>query len=115
MPHLRLEHSQNIPVEGLLHELDQILASQPSVQPEQIKSRAIPIQQAIVGGQPGRFFLHLQLSMKEGRSASEIEVMLDQLHARLRQFSVDQAAPVAVSTHVVELKASHYRTQNITA
>lgn len=71
MPHLTLEYTDNLsalPLRPLLHALNQRLIASGQFSGPDIKSRALPLTQYLVGDQDdGQAFVHLRLALLDGR------------------------------------------------
>lgn len=98
MPHLNLEYTKNITgldVPGVLLKLNQALVASGEFQEIDIKSRAIPLEEFLVGTAiNGRAFLHAKLAILKGRST---QIKRD-LSTRLL-LALKEACPKSPGTH----------------
>ncbi|MBX2833898.1 MAG: 5-carboxymethyl-2-hydroxymuconate Delta-isomerase [Micavibrio sp.] len=110
MPHIIVEYSEslkNIDVPKLVIKLHDILAEQPTVNIHAIKSRAIPVENAVIGdGNEPDFMVHITLKLLPGRD--------DALKKKMAQSLFDTAKThikierLSLSVEVMELHAESY-------
>lgn len=114
MPHLTLEYSQNIRqkvnFKDLFSGLHQILAAKGGVKIENCKSRAVRRDEFHIGnGERTSAFIHLELSMLEGRSVA----LKQEVGREILEFLREYYAP-SIAEHdlqiTVEIKDIHRST-----
>ncbi len=96
MPHIVLEYShkleQSVDFKSVLETLHQALGEVESFETDRIKSRAIPLDQFLVGREKDREFVHVALSFSSGRR----EILRIQLGRRLLDILMDDVCPPGI-------------------
>ncbi len=115
MPHLKLEYSGNLTVdfdfESLFFNLHKVLNEVTGINPENCKSRAVPLKNYYIGdGHTGNAFVHLDVSILEGRQNDLVQITGQKLLKLLVEFFSNQ--PEIVQTQftieIRDMKRDHY-------
>ena len=113
MPHLVLEYSSNLALEvqPTLLRLNQALVASGHFEENAIKSRAVRLEDYLVGTQPQarRAFLHLRLAILTGRTLEEKKQVADILGAAVqKEQRWPQDTQVQVTVDVVDMQRETY-------
>ena len=115
MPHLTLEYSNNLPdkpdFKALFARCHEALVEFDSVRLPEIKSRAIPCDQFLIGdGSPQNIFIHLTLSVLDGRPADQRKQMGERLLSILREtfFRAWKERPCDITVDIREMNRETY-------
>ncbi len=110
MPHIIVEHTKvpNLNLKGLLQDLHANLASQETVNMGAIKTRSIPIENAILGEDTqGNAFIHITLKLLSGRSDELRKTMAEGLFSVAKAHASDNP-DVSISVETAELHNASY-------
>ena len=113
MPHLTLEYSNNLPpldFKQVLSSLNQALLSSGQFEEIDIKSRAVALDDFMVGISTGeRAFMHLRLSILSGRSAEIKRALSASLLQVMQEFCAPlNAFHLQLSVEVLEIERDSY-------
>jgi 5-carboxymethyl-2-hydroxymuconate isomerase len=101
MPHLVLECSRGVAddaaLENLIDELHRTLGAAPTVDIAAVKSRIVQLAVWRVGAAPDRRFLHLTVSLLDGRSLETRRQIGDALFASLKSWANQRVSEVSIS------------------
>lgn len=109
MPHIICEYSRELSkylnVTHMLHDMHQHLGKEPSVDLKRIKTRAVPVDDFVVGdGETYHHMMHITLKVMEGRDAEVRKRMAVDLQTIAKGYVQD----CAVTAEVVELDKETY-------
>jgi 5-carboxymethyl-2-hydroxymuconate isomerase len=113
MPHLVLEYTANLlpdfqPPQAL-HRMNTVLLASGEFVPDHIKSRAIRLDDFLVGDAAPGSFIHARLHLLEGRDAKVKMAITEGLVAALRSCVANEAhAPVQITAETVDMDRSSY-------
>lgn len=113
MPHLVLEYTANLlpdfePAQALNRMYTVLLASGEFV-PEHIKSRAVRLDDYLVGDAAPGSFLHARLHLLAGREQATKQAIVEGLVAALRSCTIDNPAqPVQITAEAVDMDRGAY-------
>ncbi len=110
MPHLTLEYTDSLKLEGnfpeLFKQLHQVLVDLAGIQPGNCKSRAVRLTEYFVGRGKGRqAFLHLQVRFLEGRSPDLKRKVGDALLQELRTACPEE---IQVTVEILDIEKDVY-------
>ena len=113
MPHLILEHTTNLSnfdSTAALGQLNQSLIETGEFNEADIKSRAIPLTQFLIGTEATqRAFIHLKLYILSGRSAALKKQLSTQLLATLSQiFNAHKNIETQLCVEVIDIDRDSY-------
>jgi 5-carboxymethyl-2-hydroxymuconate isomerase len=115
MPHIRLEYTSNITVEtkfnDLFHEIHQILNQTTGINIENCKSRAVQLETFYVGeGRTKSAFVHLEVSLLEGRQDGLVQLTGEKLLDLLLQFFANcpKALSIQFTVEITDMKRDRY-------
>ncbi len=113
MPHLTFEYTSNLAsldIKLCLRELNQVLVDSGQFEEIDIKSRALRFDDFFIGTNPEqRAFIHLKLSLLNGRSIEVRRDLSARLLERLHQLCDDQAMlHVQLCVEVLEIESGAY-------
>jgi 5-carboxymethyl-2-hydroxymuconate isomerase len=116
MPHLTLEYTNNLPaldVKQALLKLNQALLASGQFEEIDIKSRAIRLDDFLVGtSSGGRAFIHLRLSILSGRSLQVQQALSASLLHAMRECCADlHVGHLQLSVEVLEIDRKIYSKQ----
>lgn len=109
MPHIIVEHSDGLSVDipKLLSDLHDDLATRDTIDVHGVKTRSLPVHNAIVGnGGDTDKLIHVTLRLMPGRSDDLKKEMAQGLFAIARQSTRDDR--ISVTVEVAELHAESY-------
>ena len=108
MPQIVVEYtpSLNLDIPKLTHDLHHSFAAQDTVNIEALKTRAIKLEQAIIGNQGLGDMIHIMAIMLPGRSDDLRRKMAEDLHSIAREYVPD--ASVSITAETIELHAESY-------
>ena len=113
MPHIVVEHAAplaaalNIP--QLLTDLHQALAQVETIDPDAIKTRAVPLAHFLTGtAGTGKPFAHLTLSVLAGRSDAVLRTAGEALFAVLNRHVAASGQACATSLYLHEMPPARY-------
>ncbi|WP_073353878.1 5-carboxymethyl-2-hydroxymuconate Delta-isomerase [Lampropedia hyalina] len=114
MPHITIEYTRNIdgfsPRQALAV-VNQTLLDSGHFQPPQIKSRAIALDDYLVGTDPqGQGFVHVQAAIMAGRSLQERQALSQQVLESLRELvqHIPRQIHVQLTVDVIEIQPDTY-------
>lgn len=115
MPHLTLEYSSNLNEEinyqELFHQLHQVLNEVGNISLGNFKSRAIRREQFVVGhGNIEDAFVHLEMRLLEGKSATLKEVLGQECMLILKEYFKVQLTEFAlqITVDIVDMPRDNY-------
>jgi 5-carboxymethyl-2-hydroxymuconate isomerase len=115
MPHLTLEYTNNVSAEINVHELltafHGILADVAGIRIENCKSRAIPLDDYLVGaGSPKGAFVHLEVRLFKGRSETLKREIGSRFLKLLGEYFVTPLAEseLQITVQIVEMQKECY-------
>ena len=105
MPHITVEHTAEISTQ-MLDALHQSLAAQDTIALAAIKTRSIPVQNAIIGDGTHTEFVHITVSLLTGRT----EELRQKIGADLQAVALAHINPAttALSIEIAEMNPATY-------
>lgn len=105
MPHIIVEHSGPLS-DKMLDALHQSVAAQDTIDIKAIKTRAIPVEDNVIGDGSYEHFVHITVKVLEGRS----EALLKKIGADLKEVALKNINPetTALSIEIVEMNPATY-------
>ncbi|NSL55761.1 5-carboxymethyl-2-hydroxymuconate Delta-isomerase [Uliginosibacterium aquaticum] len=113
MPHLVLEYTANLlpdfePAQAL-HRMNTVLLASGEFVPDHIKSRAIRLDDFLVGDAAPGSFLHARLHLLSGRDAATKQAITEGLVAALCSCVINnQAQPVQITAEALDMDRATY-------
>lgn len=105
MPHIRIEHSKEIAdaiyIDNLARELHELLGEQESIEPNNVKTRSIQVDNVYLGKDIEQNFLHITVQLLPGRSDELKDEIAEALFNRTKE--VSQAHTCRISVELSEL------------
>jgi 5-carboxymethyl-2-hydroxymuconate isomerase len=113
MPHLVLEYTANLLPEfeptQALHRMNTVLLASGEFVPDHIKSRAIRLDDFLVGDATPGSFLHVRLHLLDGRSQATKLAITEGLIAALRSCVIHNTAqPVQITAEALDMDRGAY-------
>lgn len=109
MPHLMLEYTDNLHdafnPRQTLFKLHKSLVSKHFCEPEELKSRAIKLNDYLIGdGSVERGFIHLRFAQRATLPEEDKQRLMEALHEQLCQCIGSPAIPVQITTESIDLQ-----------
>jgi 5-carboxymethyl-2-hydroxymuconate isomerase len=113
MPHIVLEHAaplaQQLNIPALLADLHQALAQVETIDPNAIKTRAVPLADFLTGTAGiAKPFAHLTLSVLAGRPEGILRTAGETLFSILNRHVAESGATCATSLYLHEMPPARY-------
>lgn len=113
MPHLVLEYTANLlpdfePAQAL-HRMNTVLLASAEFVPDHIKSRAVRLDDFLVGDAAPGSFLHARLHLLSGRDSATKMAITEGLVAALRSCVIgNSAVPVQITAEALDMDRASY-------
>jgi len=116
MPHVKLEHTENVqwknPIQDIFPELQTMLVQHARVKPENCKSRATELKDFhCTGNSRHGGFIHLEISLLSGRDA-EVKTKIGKECRQIIQNFIVNIADIQVSVELRDMDRNGYFTTN---
>lgn len=113
MPHLVLEYTANLLPEfdarQALHRMNTVLLASGEFVPDHIKSRAVRVEEFLVGDEAPCGFLHARLHLLSGRSDRTKLALTEGLVAAMRSCVTPEISqPVQITAEAVDMDRANY-------
>ena len=116
MPHIKLEHTENVqwknPIQDIFPKLQAVLIQHARVKPKNCKSRAMKLKifYCTSNSRPGGF-IHLGISLLSGRT-EEVKTNIGKECRQIIQSFIENIAEIQVSVELRDMDCNGYFTTN---